>query len=365
MQTQHVKEYLKELITCTQCGYCKEVCPIFEDIGWDSASARGKVALAYGLYMGDIEPDESVLERLLQCTTCEDCKRRCPSKTEVVKAIEAIRKDLNEAGFSLDVHKKIYDNIMKYNNPYAETSSRSEILGEEPKMAEIAYFVGCTAIYRNKEIVDAGISILKKLGVDYTILNEVCCGSVLQRTGFDDEALKKLIDANIDAIEQSGAKKVLFSCAGCLRMFRKEYKKFRDFNFEPLHFTEWLVDQEFSLKPYPKKVTYHDPCHLGRHIGVYSAPRKLITRIPEIQFQEMEYKEDQAKCCGGGGGVRSAYPELSQAIAENRVKQAEFAEVLLNTCPFCLNTLKFGNEKLNQNIEIIDLLQLIDQLIEK
>ena len=363
MKTEHVKEYLKELITCTQCGYCKEVCPVFEDLGWDSASARGRVALAYGLYMGDIEPDESVLERLLQCTTCEDCKRRCPSNTEVVKIIEAIRKDLNEAGFSLDVHKKIKNNIEKYGNPYAEETSRSQVLGEEQKQAEVAYFVGCTATYRNKEIADAAISILKKLGTNYTILNEVCCGSVLQRTGFDDESLKKLIDANLDAIEATGAKKVLFSCAGCLRMFRKEYKEFRDFSFEPLHFTEWLAEQDLKLKPYPKKVTYHDPCHIGRHLDIYSAPRKLIERIPEIQFQEMEYKEDQAKCCGGGGGVRSAFPEVAQDLAANRVKQAEFAEVLLNTCPFCLNTLKFGNEKVKQDIEIIDLLQLIDDLM--
>jgi Fe-S oxidoreductase len=364
MDTEHVKEHLKELITCTQCGYCKEVCPVFEDLGWDSASPRGRVALAYGLYMGDIEPDESVLERLFQCTTCEDCKRRCPSKTEVVKVIEAIRKDLQEAGFSLEIHKKIKASIDKFGNPYGEEKSRSEALGEDQKQADIAYFAGCTATYRNKEITDSALSILKKLGVNYTVLNEVCCGSVIQRTGFDDESLKKLIDANLDAIEATGASKVLFSCAGCLRMFRKEYKNFRNFNFEALHFTEWLADQEFNLKAYPKKVTYHDPCHIGRHVGIYEAPRKLINRIPEAQFQEMDHKENLAKCCGGGGGVRSAFPEVSQDIAANRVKEAEFAEVLLNTCPFCLNTLKFGNEKLDQNIEIIDLLQLIDQLLD-
>jgi Fe-S oxidoreductase len=364
MDTKYVNKYLKELITCTQCGYCKEVCPTFEDLGWDSASARGKIALAYGLYMGDIEPDESVLERLLQCTTCEDCKRRCPSKTDVVKAVEAIRKDLNEAGYSLEIHRKILKSIEKFGNPYGEETGRSAVLKEQPKKADIAYFVGCTATFRNKEIADAGRSIFNKLGVDYTILDEVCCGSVIQRTGFGDEILKQLVDANINAIEATGAKKVLFSCAGCVRMFRKEYKEFRDFGFEPLHFTEWLAEQEFKLKPYQKKVTYHDPCHIGRHIGIYEAPRKLIERIPEVDFHEMEYKENQAKCCGGGGGVRSAYPEVSQDIATNRLKDAEFAEVLLNTCPFCLNTFKFGNEKLNQNIEIIDLLQLIDQLME-
>jgi Fe-S oxidoreductase len=282
----------------------------------------------------------------------------------VVKAIEAIRKDLAEAGFSHEIHKKIYNAIKEHKNPYGESASRSEVLGEQPRQAKIAYFAGCTATYRNKDIADAGIRILKKLDADYTVLDEVCCGSVIQRTGFDDEALKTLVDANIDAIEKTGAEKVLFSCAGCLRMFRKEYKQIRDFDFEPLHFTEWLVGQDFKLKPYPKKVTYHDPCHIGRHIGLYDAPRELIQKIPEIEFQEMEYNQNQAKCCGGGGGVRSAFPEVSQDIAESRLKQAEFAEVLLNTCPFCLNTFKFGNEKANVDIEIIDLLELVDQLME-
>jgi Fe-S oxidoreductase len=364
METKHVNKYLKELITCTQCGYCKEVCPVFDDLGWDSAAARGKVALAYGLYMGDIEPDDSVLERLLQCTTCEDCKRRCPSKTEVVKAIEAIRKDLNEAGFSLDIHKKIVENIKAHKNPYGETAGRSEVLGESPKQAEIAYFAGCTATYRNNEISKAALSILKKLGVNYTVLDEVCCGSVLRRTGFSDDIVKELVDANIKAIEATGAKKVLFSCAGCLAMIRKEYKEFRDFEFEPLHFTEWLADQDLNLKAYPKKVTYHDPCHIGRHLDQYDAPRKLIESIPEIDFEEMENIKAQARCCGGGGGVRSAYPELSKAIAENRLKQAGFAEVLLSTCPFCLNTLRFSNEDLKQDIEIRDVLQLVDELLE-
>jgi Fe-S oxidoreductase len=147
-------------------------------------------------------------------------------------------------------------------------------------------------------------------------------------------------------------------------MFKKEYPEYRTFNFEPLHFTEWLAEQELNLKAYPKKVTYHDPCHIGRHVGLYDAPRKIIGKIPEIQFTEMEYNKAQAKCCGGGGGVRSAYPELSQDIAENRLKEAAFAEVLISTCPFCLNTLKFGNEELKQDTEIKDLLELVDNLLD-
>jgi len=304
------------------------------------------------------------MERLYQCTTCADCSRRCPSGTDVVEVVECARKELNEAGYVLNIHKKINGSIKKFGNPYGEERPRSEVLGEEPRKAKIAYFAGCTATYRNIEIANASISILKKLGVDYTLLDEVCCGSVLQRTGFGDEALEGLIDRNLKAIEETGAETVLFSCAGCLRMFRKEYPAFRDFDFECLQFTEWLTGQDIELKPYRKTVTYHDPCHIGRHIGIYDAPREIINSIPGIEFKEMEHHHEQARCCGGGGGVRSGYPELAKEIAGRRVKEAEFADELLSTCPFCVNTLKFGNDDEGVDVEIRDLLVLVDELME-
>ncbi len=364
MKTNRLDKWLQEMIKCTQCGYCKEVCPVFDDVGWDSSVARGKVALAYGLYLNEIEPDDSVIERLYQCTTCMDCTRRCPSSTKVVDIIESARKDLIEAGYARDIHNKISNSIKKFGNPYGEEERRTKILGEEPHKAKIAYFAGCTTTFRNPEIAKSAISIFKKLGADYTLLNEVCCGSVIQRIGFPDDDLIPLIDANLKAIEETGAEKALISCAGCLRMFREEYPKFRDFDFEPLHFTEWLMNQDLKLKPMNKIVTYHDPCHIGRHIGIYDAPRKVIEKIPGVTFKEMEFKGQTSRCCGGGGGVRSGFPELSKDIAGKRVAQAEFADILLNTCPFCLNNLERGKEAIGSNTEIRDLVEIIDELLE-
>jgi len=364
MDQAKLKKHLKAMVTCTQCGYCKEVCPVFEDLGWDSAVARGKMALAYGLYTGDIEPDESVAERLFQCTTCADCTRRCPSGTEVVEVVEAVRKELNADGLAPPVFKKISGSVKKFGNPFGEERSRAEVLGEQPHKAKVAYFTGCTAAYRNAETAKASISIMKKLGADYTLLNEVCCGSVLQRTGFPDEDLKQLVDQNLDAIEATGVDTVLFSCAGCLRMFRKEYPEFRKFDFKVMHFTEWLADQDLKLSPLPKKATYHDPCHIGRHLGLYDAPRQLIAKIPEAEFIEMEFTKEQAHCCGGGGGVRAGFPDISKAISARRVKEAEFADLLLTTCPFCVNNLKFGNEDAGVDIEVRDLLEVVDELLE-
>ncbi|MCD4703186.1 MAG: (Fe-S)-binding protein [Methanosarcinaceae archaeon] len=364
MRTENLKKWRKELINCTQCGFCKEVCPVFEEIEWDSSAARGRMSLCYGLYCGDIEPDGSVMERLYQCTTCTDCTRRCPSSTAVVDVVEAARKDIVAAGLANEGQKRIAGSIKRFGNPFEETQSREEMLGEAPRQAEIAYYTGCTAAYRNIETAKAGISILKKLNADYTLLDEVCCGSVLSRLGFPDEDIETQVDTNLKAIEATGAKTVLFSCAGCLRMFKKEYPKFRKLPFRVLHFTEWLNEQDITLQPYEKTVTYHDPCHIGRHLGIYEPPRTMIQKIPKVNFVEMKDNREMARCCGGGGGVRSGFPEVAGKIAARRMEQAMIADILVTTCPFCVNNLKMGRDIAQSKVEVRDLLEVIDELLD-
>ena len=119
-----------------------------------------------------------------------------------------------------------------------------------------------------------------------------------------------------------------------------------------------------KLKEYPKTITYHDPCHLGRHSNEYDAPRKIINMIPNAKFVEMEETKDTARCCGGGGGLRAQFPDISKRIAQKRVKGAEFADLLLTSCPFCVNNLKLGKEVSDTTIEIKDIVELVDELLE-
>ena len=362
-ETDRLEEVRNAVNVCTMCGFCKSVCPSFKAIGWDSALSRGRIVLTYGLLNGEIQADDSVVENMYTCTTCADCVRRCPSKVKIVDIIELCRADLVRNGHILPKHKAICDNILKYNNPFGEERTVIETLGRAPKKAKVGYFAGCTATYRSKRTSQATLSILDKLKVDYTTVDEVCCGSVMQRIGWPMEDVKKYFQRNVDAIKALGIETLVLSCAGCYRMFKEEYPKYVDVPFKVLHMTEFLAEQDLELKPMKGIATYHDPCHLGRHAGVYEAPRQVIAKIPELDFREMEFNRKVSHCCGGGGGVRSAYPEESKRIASTRVDEAIAigAETIITTCPFCVSNLELGLD--GRQAKVVDLTELIDELL--
>jgi Fe-S oxidoreductase len=204
---------------------------------------------------------------------------------------------------------------------------------------------------------------MDKLGEDYTLLNEACCGSVMERVGWSEEDVAKQMEKNVQAIAEQGVEEVIFSCAGFYRMFKEEYPKHVKVPFKVRHVSEYLADKDLKLKTLQKKITYHDPCHLGRHSGVYKAPRAVLAKVPGAEFKEMPRNSAEARCCGGGGGVRSAYPELSEQIAGKRVSEANFADVLVTSCPFCVNNLRVGKERTKAKVEVMDLVELIEPLL--
>ncbi len=280
----------------------------------------------------------------------------------MIEIVKAARGDLVKAGHMLPAHSKIVENIEKTQNPYGETKEAD--FGVPSKEAEVGYFIGCTARYRTTEIAECSISILKKLGIDFTLIDEVCCGSTLHRIGLPQRDIEGLMNANIEEVRRRGIKKLLFTCAGCLHMFKEEYTKHTSYDFEVEHVVQFLARQNFKLKPLRKKITYHDPCHIGRHMKIYDEPRALLKMIPEAEYVEMDESKETSRCCGGGGGVRAADSAAAQRIASRRVKTAsEIADILITSCPFCVNTLKLGNELIKADIEIMDITELIDDLL--
>lgn len=235
----------------------------------------------------------------------------------------------------------------------------------------IVYFAGCMATYREQNIAKTTIALLKKLNVNFTMLGseEWCCGSVMLRSG-NSEVAQKMIEHNVKAIKDLGADTVVTSCAGCYRTLKQDYPKYiDDLGFEVLHTPEFLLKYieggkiEFTAMPEPLKVTYHDPCHLGRHMNIYDHPRQVLQAIPNLELVEMIRSRENARCCGSGGGVASAYKSLANDMADTRLKDAleTGANILTSACPFCTYALKSAAEraKVTGKLRVIDFSELI------
>jgi heterodisulfide reductase subunit D len=176
---------------------------------------------------------------------------------------------------------------------------------------------------------------------------ERCCGSFAMRIGERDLA-RSLAEHNLAQITKKKPKTVVFTCPGCLRAFRRDYPEMGlELGFEPLHISEYLQraidDGTATIQgDMDAVITYHDPCHMGRHLGIYDPPREVLKKIPGLELQEMERNREAALCCGAGGGVKSAYPEWAQQTAEKRLLEASMtdARFLVTSCPFCLHNLQ-------------------------
>ncbi|MBI5459114.1 (Fe-S)-binding protein [Methanobacterium sp.] len=217
------------------------------------------------------------------------------------------------------------------------------------------YFRGCLSREKLQKIPDATEKLLKKAGINYKILNnEGCCGSVLLRTGFHDDALNIMQDT----LQDLKGEKVLVSCAGCYRTFKEDYPEILGQQIDVIHtsqlFSELIEKGKLELSVTNEKVTYHDPCHLGRHMGEYETPRKVMD--PYAELVEMERNQEKARCCGAGGGVRSAFQELSGEIACKRMDDAKStgATTLVTCCPFCILNLESQEDSSSDNLTASD-----------
>lgn len=370
---------------CSNCKFCITSCPLYR--GWFTQGAPGKMRAFYYFIKYGYGNIEKLVDIAYYCTTCANCERVCKAASSyvpVVENIEKIRASLVEKGVGPLTQQKSFGNHVKIeHNPYMEKhQNRLDWLPKEtsdklPRKAEYIYFVGCTASYRQKEIAKDTVDVFLKLGIDFTVLglDEWCCGSPLLRTGQWDTA-KTLAEHNRDIISRKGADKVVTTCAGCYRAFEVDYKKTYkdilgiDFSFEVVHTTQLIADliKKDRLRfnrEYRKKVTYHDPCHLGRHANVYDAPREVLKAIPGIELVEMQRTRDKAWCCGAGGGFRSGNSDTSLWVASGRLTDAEKteAEVLTSSCPFCWRNLSDALQKSNSKMVMKDIIQIVSEVI--
>ena len=373
--------HMKELYACLQCGYCRSVCPVYRETGWETLTPRGKVFLLKQLadknsfldkilgkkitdfLIGRKEiPVEEIMKAIYNCSLCSRCETICHVDIDFHEYWEEVRKWMVENGITppentVNMYKDIADKEFK--NPFKEAlAKRNEWYRDEfqlPKKAETVYFIGCVASFHEYQVLLSTLKVLTTAGIDFTTLgtDEMCCGAINAMTGQWDN-FKEIAEYNVGQIKKRGAKRVVTGCPGCYRAFKK-YRNFTKCDFELLHTSELVADlidskklvftKEFKEKNLP--IVYHDPCELGRISefegrGIFDAPRHILKSIPGInEVLEFPNNRMESSCCGGGGGLKAGNYDLTMKIAVRKVDDAlELgAKTIASTCPNCKGTI--------------------------
>ncbi len=363
MTNEHplIEQYREQVQRCARCGFCQAHCPVFGATGRPALNARGKMLILKEVLAGEIELNQDLIESLFQCTTCASCETNCPSGVNVPDIIKAARKEMVGRDICHPAFSGMNRVLAEHDNIYAE--NEPEDFGRQRnQQAKVVYFIGCVGQYREEEATGAALDLLDHLEVDYTLIDEVCCSGMLEDVGFTLNP--HLASKNTTRILATGAKTLVTGCPYCRRTFlgHQAYAPLRGAGIEILHLSQFLASQDIGVST-DLRVSYHDPCDLGRHGGIYEEPRKTIKAVAP-KFVELADNRKNALCCGAGGGVRGAYAKNSLAMARRRLEEVERIEVdvLLTDCNSCRHNL--ANAKLrSQKFRVMTTAEFLMELL--
>ncbi len=355
---------------CFQCGKCDVVCP------WNRVAnfSIRKLVREADLGLSEIENDD-----IWRCTTCGQCPSQCPRGVKQIEVGVAVRRIATSYGIFPGAAKPIPAigaSLALEGNPLNGERGQRDAwaagLGVKPfaEGMEVLFFVGCYGSYdpRMRKVAIATVKILQHAGVDFGILgnDESCCGESIRKTG-NEEVFRTLAKSNIKTFIDRGVKRILVSSPHCYHSFKNEYPEFM-VHFEVVHISQFLAElmAQGRLKltaPLGKKVTYHDPCYLGRHNGIYDEPRNVLKKVQGLELKEMPDNRQGSLCCGGGGGRIWMDTPKSERFATLRLAQAKEtgADVLVTSCPYCISN--FEDSRLDmeggETLEIKDLTEIV------
>ena len=437
---ERLKELEKEIYKCIHCKACRfaysgepsregigeftgkqgtvlyegmvDACPAGIEYGWEAFWNAGKIWIARSILSGDLEFSDEVRDVIMPCITCGQCSAQCENEIPTVDIIESLRAACVESGVPMIEKHQLVDRLVKeLNNPYGGKAderfkwAKDAGLGKyiNNKSAKVGYYVGCTASYRQIEVAIATAKVFEDLGINFTLIEEeVCCGSPFFRVGAVDTA-QELMRKNLEAFKDLDT--VYFSCAGCYRTITIDYPKWmaedEKLPFKTMHAFELvsklITEDKIKFKPNKelkgKVVTYHDPCHTGRHFALdmeqemiknsknlmfdmrkvnkaidewFEVPRVILRKLEEdvgIKFTEMYRIKNNSMCCGAGGGVRAGYPDFSLRTASLRCDEANAvkADILTTECPFCWRNLSDANDLYNHGMQVMGVLEMISK----
>jgi Fe-S oxidoreductase len=361
----------KDVYTCASCGYCRFNCPVLEQVGFERASARGRMLLVKRVLEGKLDFGPEIIDLLFACAQCAGCSEMCPTGIDYCEIITELRREAARRGLLPESQVMGRDIIAEHGNPFAQPQSeRGDWVPktiEAGRKAKDLYFIGCSASYGSNRLPKSALVAVEAAEHEMTVLGdkEQCCGFPLFRMG-EDERARALVEKNIASFKELGVERVVASCPGCFKTLRHELPK----EFTVLHMEELLAELvkegriEF-IKPLKKRAIYSDGCDLGRHSGVYDAPRDVLRAIPELELMEFDYNREQAACCGGP--VASHDPDMAHNIAAEKVREAvdKGVDMIVTSCPMCFVNLKEGAKVADVRIDVQALPMLLPKVIKK
>ncbi|MFO8164351.1 MAG: (Fe-S)-binding protein [Thermodesulfobacteriota bacterium] len=420
-----LKDFAYDAQRCLGCKACVWVdhifvkgvkfstrCPSLTKYLFDAYSCYGRQKIALALMEGQLEYSPKLLDVVYTCQMCGACDAGCKRNLDLepLLVMETLRSQCVKDGQGpMPEHKNIAQNIGKSNNRYPMShSDRCKWIPDEIKpsaKADVIYFVGCASSYRTQEISRATAQILSYTNMEFMLLNldEWCCGYPLYSTG-QIKLFEKQVEHNIEAVKKAGAKTVLLSCAEGYKTWKVDYPKVcgistADMDFKVIHVVEYIgkLIQEDKLtfnNRVDMKVTYHDPCNLGRlsepwihwegrrgkwgkltppkefrrgSHGVYQPPRDILNAIPGISLIEMERIRENAWCCGAGGGVGDAFQEFALWTANERIEEAmeTGAEAIVSCCPHCKMHFQNAVNTSKKKMKVYDIIEIIAAAISE
>jgi heterodisulfide reductase subunit D len=359
-------------------GYCT-VASSFNGI--ETWSSKGRTILTRALNSRDLQPSTKLINVLYTCSLCGLCFAQHFESTQIRKAIMQARHRIAEEKYVPELFAATAKNIFEFGDPSGMPPSkrvawtkRLPQKGIFPKTADVLYWPGCVGPTRTPNVTTALGNILTRANANFTLLGkkEGCCGYVLLAAGLWDDA-RENAKRLIQRVKQIKAETLVTPCSGCYYTFKKLYPEIIQVELpcQVLHSTQFVerLIEEKRIMPHSLdwKITYHDPCSLGRHCNVYDSPRKVLKAVPNLEFVEMSLNRDRSRCCGAGGGLWSFNNNVAMAAAtEKLVKDVAPIGVsaLATACPTCHMNFKYASAKKSMGIKIYDVMEVIEAALE-
>ena len=386
------EDYLNQIHRCFRCGYCKFPsdfsdwnCPSYRRFRFDTYSTGGRLWLIRAWLNNEISWTEHLAEILYACPTCRNCVEQCPMgfSADITDWIVNARGEMVERGLVLPAIRDFLDNVRKHGNPWGKARSKrgawTENVGvnKYKPRDEYLFYVGCLASYdeRVQEAAKSFARLLNDAGVKFGILGEEeeCDGNEVYMLG-EKGLFQMLAEKNIKKFKELNVEKVVTFSPHAFNIMKNEYPKLGG-NFKVIHYTELLLDLiqkgKIKLSEFKTKITYHDPCFLGRYNKMYDVPREILRSIPGVELVEMSRNRENSFCCGGGSGNFCTDLLGGSEESPNRVRVKEAyntgAKILAVACPSCMTMLEDGlkEEELEEKITVKDISEIVEASSKK